>query len=84
MRATEPVSDQLDPDLPSGNPQRWTARRKAAVIEAIRRKTISVWDAYERYNLSAEELAQWERNLDQFGVPGLQMKQINRKTSKPK
>jgi transposase-like protein len=84
MSATKPVNDQFDPDLLSDKPKRWTAQRKAAVVEAIRRKIITVWDACERYDLSAEELAQWERNLDQFGVSGLQMKQVNRKTSKPK
>jgi hypothetical protein len=84
MHATEPMSKQSDFDLPIEKPKRWTARRKAAVIEAIRRKIISIWDACERYDLSAEELAQWERNLDRFGVSGLQMKQIDRKTSKPK
>jgi transposase-like protein len=84
MHVTEPMNEQFDLDLPIDKPKRWTAQRKAAVIEAIRRKIISVWDACERYELSAEELAQWERNLDRFGVSGLQMKQINRKTSKPK
>jgi hypothetical protein len=65
-----PVKHRLDPDLPPDKPQRWTAQRKAAVIWAIRRRVISVWDACERYDLSAEEVAEWERNLDRFGVPG--------------
>jgi hypothetical protein len=77
------VNHQSDFEL-AFKPKRWTAQRKAAVILAIRNKVISIWDACERYDLSAEELAQWERNLDLFGVSGLQMKQINRKTSKPK
>jgi hypothetical protein len=78
------MNKQFDLDLPIGKPKHWSAKRKAAVIEAIRRKVICIWDACERYDLSAEELAQWERNLDRFGVSGLQIKQINRKRSKPK
>jgi hypothetical protein len=78
------VKNQLDLDLPLGKPGRWTPRLKAAVILAIRNKVISIWDACERYDLSAEEFAQWERNLDRFGVSGLQMKQTDRKTSNAK
>ena len=70
------MNDRLDPDLPLGNPKRWTARRKAAVILAIRNKVISIWEACERYDLSADELAEWERDLDQFGVPGLRTTKI--------
>ena len=70
------VNDRHDPDLPLDNPKRWTARRKAAVILAIRNKGISIWEACERYDLSADELAEWERDLDQFGVPGLRTTKI--------
>ncbi len=43
-------------------------------------------EACDRYNISAEELAQWERDLDRYGVPGLRITrvQIYRETSKPK
>jgi Protein of unknown function (DUF1153) len=78
------VNDQLDPNLPQDIPKRWTPRRKAAVIRAIRRNVISLWGACERYDLSVEELAEWERNFDRFGVPGLYTKRANRKASKPK
>jgi uncharacterized protein DUF1153 len=80
------MNDRLDLDLPSGKPRRWVPRRKAAVILAIRNKVISVWDACERYDLSAEELADWERDLDQYGVPGLRTTRVGiyRQTSKPK
>src|SRR4051794_10154849 len=72
----DPVNDRLDSDLPLGSPQRWTARRKAAVIMAIRNKVISIWDACERYDLSTDELAEWKRDLDQFGVAGLRTTKI--------
>ncbi len=81
----DPVSDQLDRDLPSGKPKRWTAQRKAAIMLAIHKKIISVWDACERYDLSAAELTEWERDLNRFGVPGLRAtKIIYRKTSASK
>jgi hypothetical protein len=84
MRAIESGDDRVDFDLSAGKPKRWTPQRKAAVVWAIRRKLISVSDALERYDLSAAELAEWERNLDRFGVSGLQVRQTSRKTSKPK
>ena len=81
----DPVNDRLDRDLPSGKPKRWTAQRKAAVIRAICRKVISVWDACERYDLSAAELAEWEHDLNRFGTPGLRAtKTLYRKTSASK
>jgi hypothetical protein len=80
------MNDVLDFDLPPPSTRRWVPRRKAAVILAIRNKAITVWDACERYGLSAEELAKWERDLGQYGVPGLRSTrvQIYRETSKPK
>jgi hypothetical protein len=61
------MGHQLDnPDLPLRDVRYWTAQRKVAVILAIHNKVITVWDACERYDLSAEELAEWERRL----VPG--------------
>ena len=43
---------------------------------ALRNKVISIWEACGRYDLSADELAEWERDLDQFGVPGLRTTKI--------
>jgi hypothetical protein len=80
------VKDRLGPDLPPGIPKRWTPRLKAAVILAIRKRTISTQEACKRYDLSGEELAEWERNLDRYGVPGLRATRVQmyRKTSKSK
>ena len=85
-RRHDPVNDGFDPHLPPGSPIRWVPRRKAAVIWAIRNETITVGDACERYGLSAEELAHWERDLDRYGIPGLRSTrvQIYRETSEPK
>src|SRR4051794_13188953 len=76
---SERVNSLLDADLLRGKPKRWTAQRKAAIIRAIRRKIINVWDACERYDLSAGEIAEWERNLDQFGISSLYITRTNRK-----
>ena len=49
------------PELPSPG-QRWTTRRKGWVpIEEVCRL----------YDLSADEIAAWERDLDRHGLPGL-------------
>ena len=80
------MANARDADLSPLNPKRWTPRRKAAVILAIRKGTISSQEACERYCLSVEELEHWKRDLDLFGVPGLRATrvQIYRETSKPK
>jgi hypothetical protein len=58
------------PDLPALG-QRWTARRKAAVIEAVRGGWIPIEELCELYRLSVDEFLAWERDVDRYGVPGL-------------
>jgi Protein of unknown function (DUF1153) len=57
--------------LPAVDTKRWSPGRKAAVVAAIRSGLIRREEACARYMLSAEELAAWEKALDQNGVPGL-------------
>ena len=57
--------------LPAPDTKRSSPGRKAAVIIATRAGLISREEACERYMLSAEELAEWEKALDKNGVPGL-------------
>jgi Protein of unknown function (DUF1153) len=73
-------------DLPAPDTKRWVPRRKAAVVTAIRKGTISTREACDRYSLSAEELVHWERDLDRFGVAGLRTTRVGiyRKTSASK
>src|SRR3954454_18647126 len=72
-------------DLPPAGVRYWTAQRKAAVILAIRHEVISIWDACERYDLSAEELAEWERHLAPDTQPGLIYKAlVNENTARGK
>jgi hypothetical protein len=65
------VFDQVA-ELPSVT-QRWTARRKAAVIAAVRAGWLPVEDVCQLYNLSVDELLAWERDIDRNGLPGLRV-----------
>jgi transposase len=60
--------------LPPAGLTRWTAQSKAAVVVAIRGGALGRSEAAERYMLSEEELSQWEKDFDQGGIAGLQMK----------
>jgi transposase-like protein len=51
--------------------QRWTARRKAAVVAAITLQRISREEACRRYQVTEEELTDWIARLEQHGVRGL-------------
>jgi len=58
------------PELPKPR-QRWTVRRKAAVVEAVRGGWIPIEEACELYSISVDEFLAWERDLDRYGVHGL-------------
>jgi hypothetical protein len=57
--------------LPPTTSRRWTIRRKAGVLEALRRGALTLEEASQRYALSLEELRAWERDLDRYGLYGL-------------
>jgi hypothetical protein len=63
------VSAQV-PELPRPG-QRWTVRRKAAVIQAVRGGWLPIEEACELYNISVDEFLAWERDMDRHGVHGL-------------
>ena len=71
------------PKLPKPR-QRWTVRRKAAVVEAVRGGWIPIEEACELYSISVDEFLAWERDLDRYGVHGLRTTryQIYRDTEK--
>jgi hypothetical protein len=58
------------PQLPRSR-QRWTVRRKAAVIEAVRGGWVPIEEVCRLYNLSVDEFLAWERDIDRFGIHGL-------------
>lgn len=57
--------------LPAPGTQRWVARRKAAIVDAVRSGQLSVDDACRTYNLSLEELLSWQRLIERHGTRGL-------------
>jgi hypothetical protein len=57
------------PELPSLG-RRWTVRRKAAVIEAVR-GGVPIEEACQLYKLSVDEFLAWERDIDRHGLHGL-------------
>jgi hypothetical protein len=73
------------PELPSLS-RRWTVRRKAAVIEAVRGGWVPIEEACRLYKLSVDEFLAWERDIDRHGLHGLRSTryQIYRDTSAPR
>ena len=71
------------PDLPRAG-QRWTVRRKAAVVEAVRGGWVPINEVCVLYNISVDEFIAWERDLDRYGAHGLRTTryQIYRDTEK--
>jgi uncharacterized protein DUF1153 len=74
------------PDLPRETERRWTARRKAAVIEGVRGGWIPIEEACRLYGISVDEFIAWERDIDEFGMHGLRTTryQIYRDTARRK
>ena len=56
---------------PAPSNRRWTVRRKAAIVEAVRSGRVSLDAICQTYKLSIEEFLAWERDMDRYGVPGL-------------
>ena len=63
-------------DLPPPNTRRWVVRRKAEVVAAVNGGLLSVDEACERYSLTLEEFASWQRSIDRSGMPGLRVTRI--------
>ena len=58
-------------DMPLPNTMRWVARRKAAVVAAVRSGRITMEEALRRYQLSEEEFLSWQRTFEMHGLAGL-------------
>jgi hypothetical protein len=73
------------PEMPSLG-RRWTVRRKAAVIEAVRGGWVPIEEACQLYKLSVDEFLAWERDIDRHGLHGLRSTryQIYRDTNVPR
>jgi hypothetical protein len=62
--------------LPPRDTKRWVARRKAAVVTAVRSGAISLEEACHRYHLSEEEFLTWQRGIEVHGVAGLRVTRL--------
>jgi len=61
--------------LPPANCTRWVPRRKAEVVAAVNGGLLTVVEACERYSLTPEEFAGWQRAVVRSGIPGLRVTQ---------
>ena len=69
-----PLGERLTLEsLPPPGTRRWVIRRKAEVVAAVQGGLLTFDEACERYGLSLEELASWERNVDRSGMQGLRV-----------
>jgi len=72
-----PLGEPLTLDtLPPPGTTRWVVRRKAEVVAAVSGGLLTVDDVCERYDLSAEEFASWQRAVERSGMPGLRVTRI--------
>ncbi|SFR96270.1 DUF1153 domain-containing protein [Sphingomonas jatrophae] len=62
--------------LPPPSTTRWVVRRKAEVVAAVNGGLLTVDEVCNRYSLSAEEFASWQRAIDRSGMPGLRVTRI--------
>ncbi len=62
--------------LPPPTTKRWVVRRKAEVVAAVNGGLLTVDEVCERYSLTLEEFACWQRAIDRSGMPGLRVTRI--------
>lgn len=67
-----PLGEKLTiADLPPSDLKRWVPRRKAEVVAAVSGGLLSLPEACQRYGLSLEEFAGWQRAVERGGLAGL-------------
>jgi hypothetical protein len=72
-----PLGEALTVDsLPPPGTTRWVVRRKAEVVAAVNGGLLTISDVCERYSLTLEEFASWQRAVDRSGMPGLRVTRI--------
>lgn len=62
--------------LPPTTTTRWVVRRKAEVVAAVNGGLLTIEEACERYSLTLEEFASWQRAVDRSGMQGLRVTRI--------
>lgn len=72
-----PLGEALTLDaLPGPGHTRWTIRRKAEVVAAIKGGLLTISEACDRYSLTVEEIALWQSAVDRSGMQGLRVTRI--------
>jgi hypothetical protein len=72
-----PLGEPLTIDsLPPPTTTRWVVRRKAEVVAAVNGGLLTIDEVCERYNLTLEEFASWQRAVDRSGMQGLRVTRI--------
>ena len=72
-----PLGEPLSLDsLPAPETTRWVVRRKAEVVAAVNGGLLSIDEVCERYNLTIEEFASWQRSVDRSGMQGLRVTRL--------
>lgn len=66
----------LDLNLPPADTVRWSPRRKASVVNGVRSGAISLDEACQRYQLSADEFLAWQRAVEGHGVGALRVTRL--------
>jgi hypothetical protein len=66
------------PDLPPADTRRWVSRRKAEVVAAVEGGVLTLNEACQRYALSVEEFASWQRSIERHGLAGLRATQLQK------
>lgn len=64
--------------LPPPNTSRWVVRRKAEVVAAVDGRLLTIEEACERYDLTLEEFASWQRGVERSGMNGLRITRSQR------
>lgn len=64
-----PLGEPLTLDnLPSPNTTRWVVRRKAEVVAAVNGGLLTIDEVCDRYGLTLEEFASWQREIGRAHV----------------
>ena len=72
-----PLGEPLTLDsLPAAGTTRWVVRRKAEVVSAVSGGLLTVDEVCDRYSLTVEEFASWQRAVERSGMPGLRVTRI--------
>ena len=69
----EPLSLE---SLPAPETTRWVVRRKAEVVAAVNGGLLTIDEVCQRYSLTLEEFASWQRAVDRSGMQGLRVTRI--------